>query len=110
MSNATKSVLNLVTYVPKPGKEEELRELVEKHWPALDAVGLASPMKPTIWRAYDIREHRTYFVELFAWKDETSSDIAHQTPEVMAIWEPMGPILEKLTIAKVEPLGVTAAG
>jgi hypothetical protein len=28
----------------------------------------------------------------------------HQTPEVMAVWEPMGPVLEDMTICEVEQL------
>jgi hypothetical protein len=35
-----------------------------------------------------------HFVEIFSWKDDKSSSIAHESPEVMAIQEPMGPILE----------------
>jgi len=40
---------------------------------------------------------------MFQWKDEKASEIAHQTPEVMAIWEPMGPILENLQLTQIEP-------
>ena len=43
-------------------------------------------------------------MELFQWKNGEASGVAHQTPEVMAIWEPMGPILENLTLCEVEPL------
>ena len=38
------------------------------------------------------------------WKDGKSSELAHQTPEVMAVWETMGPLLEDLTILKVEAI------
>jgi hypothetical protein len=96
-------VSNIVTYVPKQGKEEELLALVKKHEPALRKVGLASPEPFRVWKAYDIRKQRVAFIEFFQWKDGTSSDVAHQTPEVMAVWEPMGPILEELTICQVEP-------
>jgi hypothetical protein len=97
-------VTMLVSYYPKPGKEIELRKLVEKHWPALDRLGLVTDMKPRIWQATDIRSSQRYFVELFQWKDGSSSDVAHQSPEVMAIWEPMGPVLEKLQLTELEPL------
>ena len=43
-------------------------------------------------------------IEQFVWKDGKASDVAHQTPEIMAVWEPMGPLLEELTICEVEPL------
>ena len=105
MTQATNQpVTMLVTYRPKPGHEEALRALVEKHWPTLDAVGLAGPMKPTLWQATDIRSGSVMFYELFQWKDGNASDIAHQTPEVMAVWEPMGPIMESMTLARVEEI------
>jgi len=94
----------LVTYRPKKGKEKELQILVEKHWPALDKVGLVTKEPVKIWRATDKRSGEVSFVEMFQWKDAEASGIAHQTPEVMAIWEPMGPILEELKLTSVEAL------
>jgi len=38
------------------------------------------------------------------WKDGRAPDVAHQTPEVMAIWEPMGPVLANLEIRALRPL------
>lgn len=97
-------VTNIVTYVPKPGKEAELLALVRKHEPALRAAGLVSDEPFRVWKAFDIRKHRTSYIEYFQWKNGNASDLAHQTPEVMAVWEPMGPVLEDLTICQVEPL------
>jgi hypothetical protein len=97
-------VTMLVTYRPKPGKEKELQALVEKHWPTLDRVGLVTKEPAKIWRAIDKGSGAPYFVEWFQWKDGEASDTAHQTPEVMAVWEPMGPILEALILAQIEPI------
>ena len=97
-------VTNIVTYVPKPGKEAELLALVKKHEPALRAADLVTAEPFRVWKALDIRKGRTSFIEYFQWKDGRVSDAAHQTPEVMAVWEPMGPILEDLTICEVEAL------
>lgn len=102
--NPNAPVTNLVTYVPKPGKEEELLALVKKHEPALRSVGLVTAQPFKVWKAFDIRKKRVTFVEQFEWKDGKSSDVAHQTPEVMAVWEPMGPVLEELTICEAEPV------
>src|SRR5262245_24506208 len=104
----SKPVPTLVIYRPKPGKENELQALVEKHWPVLDKLGLVTSDKAQIWKARDKRRdggpEAPYFIELMSWKDEKSSDIAHQTPEVMAVWEPMGGVLEDLKIVKLEPI------
>jgi hypothetical protein len=101
--NPDAPVTNLVTYVPKPGKEEELLALVKRHETALRSTGLVTDEPFRVWKAFDIRKRRVSFVEYFQWKDGRSSDVAHQTPEVMAVWEPMGPVLEELTICEVEP-------
>jgi quinol monooxygenase YgiN len=102
--NPQAPVANIVTYVPKPGKEAELLALVKKHEPALRKTGLVTSEPFKVWKAFDIRKQRVAFIEHFQWKDGNASDIAHQTPEVMAVWEPMGPVLEELTICEVEPV------
>jgi hypothetical protein len=101
--NPEAPVTNIVTYVPKQGKEAELLALVKQHEPALRKVGLVTAEPFKVWRAFDIRKGRVSFIEYFQWKDGNASDTAHQTPEVMAVWEPMGPVLEELTICEVEP-------
>ena len=103
-ANPEAPVTNMVTYVPKKGKEAELLELVKKHEPALRKVGLVTSEPFRLWKAYDIRKQREQFIEYFVWKDAKSSDLAHHTAEIMAIWEPMTPILEELTICEIEPL------
>ncbi|MGD0192627.1 MAG: hypothetical protein ABSD74_17960 [Rhizomicrobium sp.] len=95
----TGPVPTLVTYRAKDGKEAAVLELVKRHWPALHKLGLATPNPARIWRAQDKRSGKVAFVELFEWRDEAASEVAHQTPEVMAIWEPMGAVLEGLEIA-----------
>jgi hypothetical protein len=101
-ANPAAPVANIVTYIPKKGKEAELLELVKRHEPALRKVGLVTGEAFKVWKAYDIRKKREQFIEYFVWKDGNASDVAHQTPEVMAVWEPMGPVLEELTICEVE--------
>ena len=105
----SKPVPTLVIYRPKTGKENELQPLVQKHWPTLNQVGLVTKDPARIWRATDKRGGKSFFVEMFSWKDGEASTIAHQTPEVMAVWEPMGPILEELQIAEIEPVASAKA-
>jgi hypothetical protein len=99
-------VENLVSYYPKEGSEKEFLTLLEKHWPTLNKLGLVTRTPAKIWKAYDIRANKHYFVEMFTWKDGSASDVAHQSPEIMAIWEPMTPILENMQISEVEPLSL----
>jgi hypothetical protein len=102
-------VLTLVTYTPKSGKESALQALVEQHWPTLDRLGLVTKEPARIWRAVNKRTGAVSFVEIFSWKDEEASEVAHQTPEVMAVWEPMGAVMESLGLARLEPLASRGA-
>lgn len=97
-------VTTLVTYKPKKGKAAELEALVRQHAPVLRATGLITEEPVRVWSATDKRSGEEYFVEQFQWLDEEASAIAHQTPEIMAVWEPMNAVLEELTLAKLEPL------
>ncbi len=91
-----------VAYRPKKGKEQELFELVKKHGPALHSTGLIVGGMPQVYKARNIRTGEQFFVEIFSWRDEKAAEIAHQTPEIMAVWGPMTPILEGLEISVIE--------
>jgi hypothetical protein len=91
-----------VVYRPKKGKEKELFALVMKHGPALESTGLIVGGKPLVYRAHNIRTNEDFFIEIFSWRDEKASGLAHQTPEIMAVWEPMTPILESLEISVLD--------
>jgi hypothetical protein len=98
----SKPVKTLVTYHPKEGKENELLEMIQKHWPALSGTGLVTDEPAVVYRAWDKRSGKPHFVEIFSWRDEEASSLAHQTPEVMAVWEPMGLVMEAMSLAKIE--------
>ena len=109
-ANKPGPVTVLVTYRARKGQEDALLALVKKHWPTLDRLGLTTRNPPKIWRATR-RDGGVSFVEMFEWKDAKAPEVAHQTPEVMAVWEPMGNIMEgyngtqsPIAIAALEPL------
>jgi len=86
-------VTSLCMYRVKSGSEKEFRTLLGKHWPTLLRAGLGAD-EPSI--IYEGREEGggPLFVELLNWKDEEGPKIAHELPEVMAVWEPMGKLCE----------------
>jgi quinol monooxygenase YgiN len=96
-----KPVKTHVTYRPKPGSEAALLAMVKKHWPSISSTGLVTDEKAVVYRALNKRSGQEYFIEIFTWRDEEASSLAHQTPEVMAVWEPMGPLLESMEIAAI---------
>jgi hypothetical protein len=99
------SVSTMVVYRVKPGTEERFEPLLRKHWPVLAGAGLVTEEPARFWRAYYKREEeRVAFVEMFAWKDGEASTTAHQMPEVMQVWEPMGEFLEGMELYRLERL------
>jgi hypothetical protein len=102
--------IDLVMYKPKPGHEKELETLVKGHWPAIRATGLVTDEPARVYRATPKsrdpnKQEAPYFVEIFSWKDEKGPEIAHQTPAVVAVWEPMGPHLADLRIIRLDKIG-----
>ena len=107
----SKPVLTHVTYMPKKGKEKELGELVKKHWPVA-AQGGADDRRAGQGLAGarpSLGPHLLHRALL--WIDADAPRVAHQLPEVMAVWEPMGNIMEgyngtqsPIAIAQLEPL------
>jgi hypothetical protein len=101
---------DLVIYKPKPGHEKELEALVIGHWPAIKATGLVTDEAARVWRATEKsrdpqKQEPPYFIEIFTWKDEKGPEVAHQTPAVMAVWEPMGAHLADLRIMRIDEVG-----
>jgi hypothetical protein len=96
-----------VTYRPKKGMAEELLQLVLKHGPALESTGLIVDGPAVVYRATNKRSGEVSFIETFSWRDDEAPDLAHQMPEVMAIWEPMTPMLDNLELAVIEPISGT---
>lgn len=103
-------LLNICTYKVKPGKEAEMERLLALHWPALHGAGLVTDERARVFRGLPSGKpgdkhgaERTY-VEIMVWKDRKSPELAHQTPAVMAVWEPMGAICEHMDFPAFERL------
>lgn len=81
-------------YRVSPGREAEFTSLLERHWPALHQLDLVTDDPPRQYRGAE-QDGRPLFVEIFQWKSEEASCLAHEHPEVMAIWEPMDKLTEQ---------------
>jgi hypothetical protein len=100
-------VHRLVIYRPKQGHFEELKKILLQHGPVLRKLGLLSDVPVRLYTATDLRQHGTaepYFVEEFEWRDDKASDLAHQSPELMAVWETMGPHMTDMTLTTLEAI------
>jgi hypothetical protein len=67
--------------------------LLARHWPTLYRVGLGADTPSTIYQGLE-KEGQPIFIELLHWQDERGADRAHEIPDVMAVWEPMGRLCE----------------
>jgi quinol monooxygenase YgiN len=102
----------ICTYKVKPGKEAAFEELLRKHWPTLREHGLVTEARPLIYKGKPSPKpegrhgaERVY-VEIFAWKDARAPELAHQSPHVMAVWEPMGTCCEDMDFPHFEQLSL----
>ncbi|HMI94112.1 MAG TPA: hypothetical protein VK509_22215 [Polyangiales bacterium] len=108
-----KPLLNICRYKVKPGKEAEMEKLLALHWPALHAAGLVTEEPARVYRGLpsgkpgDEHGATGVYVEIMVWKDQRSPQLAHQTPAVMAVWEPMGAICEDMDFPAFEPLDLS---
>jgi hypothetical protein len=79
----------ICTYRVRPDTEEEFADLLRRHWATLHALGFVTDEPPLVFRGVD----EPTYVEIFTWV-EGGFDRAHEHPDVLAIWEPMDPLLE----------------
>ena len=89
----------ICTHRVKPGAREAFLELLHRHWPTLRDAGLATDTPPMIFESAQSGkpqhdETGVTFVEIFSWARADAPGIAHSTPAVMAVWEPMGGLTE----------------
>ena len=80
----------ICTYRVRPDAEDRFLELLERHWRTLHGLGFVGDEESLIFRT---TEDGLTYVEIFTWV-EGGFDRAHEHPDVLAIWEPMEPLLE----------------
>lgn len=79
----------ICTYRVRVDAEDDFRVLLARHWHTLHDLGFVTDDRSLVLRKLD----EPTFVEVFTWV-EGGFDQAHEHPDVLAIWEPMEPLLE----------------
>jgi quinol monooxygenase YgiN len=90
----SKSEVVICTYRIKRRREAAFLKILSRHWPTLRRLGLATRQPATVYRGAD-KSKKTFFIEIFTWKSGEAMEAAHQSPEVMAVWEAMGKHMEE---------------
>lgn len=95
----------LCLYRLKPENEAAFRALLAKHWDTLAANGLVTEDRARIEKSTHSNQHEGLitFVERFSWKDKQAVGVAHESPAVMQVWEPMGALCAHMEFIEVAP-------
>jgi quinol monooxygenase YgiN len=72
------SVIVIVAYRPRPGKEALLLQLTKEHVTILREQGLATERVP-----YAMRSADGTIIEVFEWKSKEAIEAAHTNPAVL---------------------------
>jgi hypothetical protein len=81
----------ICTYRVRAGAEQAFTELLGRHWRTLRELELVTDDESVVYRSAD---GGLTYVEIFTWV-EGGFARAHEHPDVLAIWEPMEPLLEE---------------
>ena len=100
-----KGVIVVVAYRPKPGKNEELLQLVRSRVPTLRKEGLVTDRVPTIMRSRD-----GTILEVSEWKSREAIDAAHKNPNVLAMWEKFFAVCDCVPLKTLEEANDMFAG
>ncbi len=95
MKNEPETVI--CTYRVKASARSAFVELLKEHWPTLHAAGLVTdtPVRHYVGEGGRGETPGPVFVEIFEWTSAEAPNVAHNTPEVMRVWEGMGQLVEE---------------
>ena len=82
----------MVTLHAKPGAETELANVLARHWETAKRLNLVMPATHVTLRGVE-SENKTYFVEIFTWRDADIPD--HAPADIQAVWKEMNALVEK---------------
>src|SRR4030095_6554349 len=87
----------IVAYKPKPGKEQELRQLALDHYYTNKNKDLVTDRIPVLMQAKD-----GTIVEVFEWKSRDAIEKAHSNKSVLQMWEQYNQVCDYIPIGSVE--------
>jgi hypothetical protein len=80
----------ICTYRVRAGDENQFVDLLRRHWKTLRALGFVTEEASQAFRSL---ESPPTYIEIFTWVPG-GFDQAHEHPDVLALWEAMGEVLE----------------
>ena len=86
----------IAAYRPKPGREQQLLEIVRTHVPILRQQKLATSRPVQVLRASD-----GTLLEIFEWVSDEAVEKAHHDPVVKGLWDRFAQVSDFGTLASV---------
>jgi hypothetical protein len=93
MPRASSSIA-LCTYRVKKGKEAAFEKLLARHYPTLARLGWVADEPRMLFRGTD-ESGKTFYLEVLPWKGERYPRMAHEHPDVLAVWHAMDALCEE---------------
>ena len=81
----------MVTFRVKPGAEAELERVIANHWRTANELHLVAAAPHVTLRGTE-EGNKTYFVEVFTWRDASIPDLAPAA--IQKIWAQMNALVE----------------
>ncbi|MEH6996596.1 antibiotic biosynthesis monooxygenase [Neobacillus drentensis] len=86
----------MALYRPKPGKENELKEILNVHIPVLRDEGLITERELLTLQTED-----GTIIEIAEWKSSEAIDKAHQSEKVMAVWNQIASLADLTNLSSL---------
>lgn len=88
-------VTTFAHYRVRRGREQELLDLLARHWPLLRRLELVTEEPGQVFLGEETETGGPLVIEVFEWAGEEAVRLAHTHPEVSQVWEAMGPLCEE---------------
>lgn len=75
-------LISFAVFKPKPGKEDDLLQVIEDRSPLLRKLGMMTERKPI-----SMRSSEGAIIHVSEWVDDDAITRAHSNPEVLALWQ-----------------------
>jgi hypothetical protein len=98
----------MVTLHARPGSEQALAQVLARHYDTARRLNLIAADTPHVTLRANEDEDKTYFVEIFTWRDADTPD--HAPADILDIWKEMNALVEPrggkpgLTITEMTPV------
>jgi quinol monooxygenase YgiN len=87
----------MALYRPKPGKAEELLEVLKVHIPTLREEELITDRELLTLQAED-----GTIIEIAEWRSTEAIEKAHRSANVMAVWDKIGSLADLTSLSSLE--------